>query len=100
MQIISKVSDMKGRLIAYLGGTSVSAYSADLTTEAKRMAADAASQASVMAMPVLHNWTVGDVLALGGFLVVLGRFVFDVFKYFDQRSLQNRETDSDASKDT
>ncbi len=53
MQIISKVSDMKGRLIAYLGGTSVSAYSADLTTEAKRLAADAANQASVMTMPVL-----------------------------------------------
>ena len=100
MQIITKVSDMKGRLIAYLGGTSVSAYSADLTTDAKRMVAETASKSSFLATPIVHSMTVGDLIAIGGFLIVIGRFVFDVFKYFDQRRLQRNEVTEDATKNT
>ena len=100
MQIITKVSDMKGRLIAYLGGTSVSAYSADLTTDAKRMVAETASKSSFLATQIIHSMTVGDLIAIGGFLVVVGRFVFDVFKYFDQRRQQRNEVTGDATKNT
>ena len=84
MQIINRLSDIKGRLIAYVGGGGVSVYSADVTAKAKE-AAETVQSSRLLTFPITSWLTVGDVLTLVGALVVLGRFAFDVFKYFDQR---------------
>lgn len=84
MQIINKLSDLKGRLIAYIGGGGITAYSADVTAKAKE-AAETVQQSRLLTMPITSWLTVGDVLTLIGAMVVLGRFLFDVYKYFDQR---------------
>lgn len=84
MQIIDRLSDLRGRLIAYIGGGGIATYSADVTAKAKE-AAETVQQSRLLTLPITSWLTVGDVLTLIGALVVLGRFLFDVYKYFDQR---------------
>ena len=84
MQIIDRLSDIKGRLIAYIGGGGVSAYSADVTVKAKE-AAEHVQSTQFLTVHITPWLTVGDVLTIIGALVVLGRFVLDVLKYLDQR---------------
>lgn len=84
MQIIDKLSDLKGRLIAYVGGGGITAYSADVTAKAKE-AAETVQSTQFLNLHITPWLTVGDVLFTIGSLVVLGRFILDVLKYRDQR---------------
>ena len=86
MEITDKLSDLKGRLIAYFGGSGIAAYSSNTTTKAKELvetAHDAAIQQStnLMSVHITPYMTVADLLTVIGAIVVLGRFVLDVVKF-------------------
>lgn len=86
MHLTDKLSDLKGRLIAYLGGSGLFAYSSNATATAKEIAQsahDVAVQQSnnLMSVHLTSYMTVADLLAVVGAVVVLGRFVLDVVKY-------------------
>ena len=86
MHLIDKLSDLKGRLIAYLGGSGIFAYSSNATAKAKEIvqsAHDAAVSQSnnLMSVHITSYMTVADLLAVVGAVVVFGRFVLDVVKY-------------------
>lgn len=78
-----------GQVTAYFGGTGVSVVS--LGTKAAEHPATAINAPEIiplMAMPVpVVQVTLGDLVALGGFAVVVARFVWDIRK--DKRSTTN-----------
>ncbi len=83
MKIINVASELKGRLIAYFGGTGISVSSAK---------AQAAIEQANNVVDILH-WTIMPGVSLGSALTILGaaivisRFGFDVWTYFDKRKL-------------
>lgn len=70
-----------GQITAYVGGSGVSVVS--LSTRAAELPAAETIPLMAVHVPVIQV-TLGDVVALGGFLVVVARFVWDVCK--DKRS--------------
>lgn len=67
-----------GQLTAYVGGSGVSVVS--LSTKAAEAQA-AGHTIPLMSVPVpIVEVTLGDVVALGGFLVVVARFVWDIYR--------------------
>lgn len=90
MELIDKLSDLNGRLIAYFGGSGIAAYSSNATATAKELvttAHDTAVQQStnLMSVHITPYITVADVLTVVGAAVVLGRFVLDVVKFICSR---------------
>ncbi len=75
--LIDTAQEWKGRLIAYLGGSGVTAISTQ-TNAAINSSIDAA--VSVPPEITLTTW-----ISLGGLIVIAGRLVFDVWCYFDKR---------------
>ncbi len=70
-------SDLTGRTFAYIGGPVASA----IALEAQAAHMPTPEQIPLMAYPVpVVNVTLGDLIALGGFAVVLARFIWDVRK--------------------
>lgn len=84
MQLLERLSDLQGRLIAYIGGGGICAYSSDVTARAKE-AAEVMQQSRLLLIHITEWLTIGDVLTLIGAFVVFGRFVLDVIKYLDSR---------------
>lgn len=81
------ISELKSRLIAYGGGTGVSVSSV------KSQAAQKISESGVsdiLTWGVLPGVSLGSLLTIIGAAIVICRFVFDVWIYFDQRK-QRRE---------
>jgi len=71
---LSSVSDLPGRVIAYIGGGGVSLAS-NIVTE---------SNTNVVALtPDIIS--TGHLISLGGLLVVAGRLAFDIWKEVDRR---------------
>lgn len=63
----------KGQCIAYGGGTLVGLWS---------KAVSAAESVTSMTFP---QFTVSDLVGIGGLLVIAGRLAFDIFVYIDKR---------------
>lgn len=82
--LITKASELKGRVIAYGGGSGIFVFSADVAAKAQE-AAQMAQQMPSTFLPSL--------ISLGGLVVVFGRLAFDIFKYFDQRRQGRKEVD-------
>lgn len=82
--LITKASELKGRIIAYGGGSGIFVFSADVAAKAEA-AAQLAQQMPSTFLPSL--------ISLGGLVVVFGRLAFDIFKYFDQRRQGRKEVD-------
>lgn len=84
-----------GRLIAYLGGSSVGVGS----VAQKAQAADITKAADTISLlnyplPIPHiDITLADVTTIGGFLIVLSRFVWDIrrSRRVQQQQEQNNE---------
>ncbi|CAK3932580.1 MULTISPECIES: hypothetical protein [Vibrio] len=88
-KVLNTVSEWKGRLIAYGGGTGVSAFSAKSTAKAQELSEHAAAQAvDILSLYIFPGVTVGAAITIVGALVVVLRLIFDVWKYFDQRKRQ------------
>ncbi|MGI1970787.1 hypothetical protein [Shewanella sp. S23-S33] len=85
---ITRASELKGRIIAYGGGSGIFVFSADVAAKAE--------QAAELAQQLPASTFLPSVISLGGLLVVVCRFVFDVFKYFDQRRQQRKGADDEA----
>ncbi|MGL5093668.1 MAG: hypothetical protein ACRC8B_22670 [Aeromonas sobria] len=66
-----------GQLVAYLGGSGVGVVS--LSTKAGEIAGAGTIPLMALHLPVVQV-TLGDVVALGGFIVVVARFVWDIRK--------------------
>ncbi len=77
--LLDAASEAHGRWIAYGGGAGLYAFSSVVSAQVNQAVEIVASpsQSSVL--------TVSAIVSLGGLAVVVGRFLFDVFKYFDQR---------------
>lgn len=88
--VIDKVSEWKGRLIAYGGGSGVSAYSAKSVAQPDYVPEAAHQVTDILSVYILPGVTVGSAITILGAAVVIGRFVFDVWKYFDQRKRQQQ----------
>lgn len=93
--VITAASEAHGRLIAYLGGSTIAVFSNEVAAQAK-LAVDHAQDVAV-ASPN-GALTVSSFVALGGLVVVVGRFIFDVYKYFDQRRLKGAIEPEEQSK--
>ncbi|HGY9586719.1 TPA: hypothetical protein ACOJQP_005188 [Vibrio harveyi] len=87
-KVIDKVSEWKGRLIVYGGGSGVSAYSAKSVANSNQIPEVAQQATDILSVYILPGVTVGSAITILGIVVVIGRFVFDVWKYFDQRRLK------------
>lgn len=87
--VITAISEWKGRLIAYIGGGGVSVYSAETmaTSDHVPNLATAHQATDILATHILPGVPLGSFLSIIGAAVVVGRFIFDVWKYFDQRRL-------------
>lgn len=90
-KVLDRVSEWKGRLIAYGGGSGVSAYSAETVAKSQHVPETAHQVTDILSTYILPGVTVGSFLTILGATVVVGRFVFDVWKYFDQRRLKLAE---------
>lgn len=86
--VITAASEAHGRLIAYGGGTGLWVFSNEVAAKAQ-LAIDTA-QDVVNAAPN-SALTVSSFVALGGLFIVVARFAFDVFKYFDQRRQKRQQ---------
>jgi len=85
-KVFDKFSELKGRLIAYGGGSGVSAYSAKSTAQAQSIPEATAHQAiDILSIYIFPGVTFGSAITIIGAAVVVVRLVFDVWKYFDQR---------------
>ncbi|HAS6087818.1 TPA: hypothetical protein NJ656_004452 [Vibrio parahaemolyticus] len=84
-KVIDKVSEWKGRLIAYGGGSGVSAYSAKSVAQPEKIPETAHQVTDILSVYILPGVTFGSAITILGAAVVVGRFIFDVWKYFDQR---------------
>lgn len=82
MSLINSVSELKGRLIAYLGGTGVSATSVSAQSAIQQSQAGAGD---ILTWSILPGVSLGSALTIIGALIVMSRFAFDVWKYFEQR---------------
>lgn len=80
--LLERFHEWKGRLIAYGGGTGVSAFSNEVAAKAQQAAETAAASPEI---------TTANLISLGGLLVIAGRLVFDVYVHFDKKR-QKRET--------
>lgn len=89
MQLLTKISDIRGALIVYLGGTSLSVYgfSANAVEAAKAVAHNVISSTVETAGQVPPESFVNKFVAVAGIIFVAGRLAFDIFKYIDQRRL-------------
>ncbi|MBO1894215.1 hypothetical protein HNW13_000145 [Shewanella sp. BF02_Schw] len=76
--VLTKASEWKGRLIAYGGGSGISAFSNEVAAKAQQ-AADVAAQMPASAL------TISTLVSIGGLTVVAGRLIFDIWKYLDMR---------------
>lgn len=69
----------QGQLIAYGGGTLVGLWSKGVS---------AAESVTSLTFP---QFTVSDLVGIGGLLVIAGRLAFDVFVYIDKRKQRQQE---------
>lgn len=98
MEILDKLSDLKGRLIAYFGGGGIAAYSSNATATAKELVTTAHETAvqqstNLMSVHITPYITVADVLTVVGATVVAGRFILDVVKFiYSVRTRKNAAT--------
>ena len=86
--VLTKASEWKGRLIAYGGGSGISAFSSEVAAKAQQ-AADVVAQIPTSAL------TISTLVSIGGLTVVAGRLVFDIWKYLDlrrRRKLEDEES--------
>ncbi|OCH08130.1 hypothetical protein A6D98_09755 [Aliivibrio fischeri] len=85
-KVFDKFSEFKGRLIAYGGGSGVSAYSAKSTAQVHTIPEATTHQTiDVLSVYIFPGVTFGSAITIIGAAVVVVRLVFDVWKYFDQR---------------
>lgn len=89
--VIDKVSEWKGRMIAYGGGSGVSAYSTKAAAKSSELPSAAHHASDILSTYILPGVTLGSAISILGILVVVSRFVFDVWKYFDQRRINSAE---------
>lgn len=82
MNVLIKASEWKGRLIAYGGGSGISIFSNEVAAKAQEAADMAAIPTSAFAISTL--------VSVGGLLVVVGRLVFDIWKYLDERQRRKK----------
>lgn len=81
------ISELKSRLIAYGGGTGVSVSSEKVQAVQK---ISESGVADILTWSVLPGVSLGSLLTIIGATVVVCRFAFDVWVYFDKRK-QRRE---------
>ncbi|MCG7551609.1 hypothetical protein [Pseudoalteromonas sp. Of7M-16] len=81
------ITELKSRLIAYVGGTGVSVSS--LKSQASQQI-NASGVADILTWSVFSGVSFGSLLTIVGAVVVVCRFVFDVWMYFDQRKQKRR----------
>ncbi|WP_412497274.1 hypothetical protein [Vibrio fluvialis] len=77
--LIQKLQEWKGRLIAYVGGSGVSLFSNNVAANAKQVAEAAATNPDV---------TLANLISLGGLIVIAGRLAFDIYVHFDKKRQQ------------
>ncbi len=92
-----------GRVTAYFGGSGVSLISLSVKAEASAAsiplitgAIPSPKSLSLLQVPIplpLVEVTLGDVTALGGFLVVVGRFAWDVYRDRREQRRLNKWSD-------
>lgn len=84
------MADFKGRLIAYVGGASVSVSSEKAQSAVQTMSDTGI--ADILTWSVFPGVSFGSLLTIIGAVVVLVRLVFDVWSYFDARKLKREES--------
>lgn len=89
MQLLDRLSDLKGRLIAYCGGGGIVVYSKSGAAAQQMTTLAQQQQIDLMSYHLTPVVTVGNVLALVGTAVVFGRFVLDVVKFIYSRKRKN-----------
>lgn len=77
--MIDRLRYLQGQLIAYGGGSGLGIYS------------KAISAATSMAEPIPSGLTTEQWCAVIAALVIVGRFAFDIFVYFDKRKQRQQE---------
>jgi len=96
MHLLTKVYEIRGALITYLGGSGISAYgftakAADSVSAAKAVAHQAVTEAVSQVPQIAPDASFNKFIAIGGLIFVGGRLAFDIFKYFDQRRISAYE---------
>jgi len=87
------ISELKSRLIAYVGGTGVSVSSVKSET-AQKISESGVSD--ILTWSVFPGVSLGSLLTIIGAAVVISRFVFDVWIYFDQRKQRRKNNVGDS----
>lgn len=85
MKILS-MSELKGRLIAYIGGAGVSLSSEK--TQTLQKINESSNVSDILTWVILPGLSLGSLLTIVGAAVVVCRFAFDVWSYFDQRRIK------------
>ncbi|BDM64557.1 hypothetical protein NFHSH190041_20090 [Shewanella sp. NFH-SH190041] len=78
--MFTKLHEWQGRLIAYLGGGSVSAYSYDAAAKAGEV-----NQLIVNSLYPYDYRLISMIISVCGLLVVVVRLGWDIWTYFDKR---------------
>lgn len=81
-------ADTKSRIITYLGGLGVSFSS----VQSQAAPTSSVESIDLLQIPLSVNFTLGNLTTLLGCLVIVFRFLFDVWKYFDQRKNKQQPT--------
>ena len=80
LPLLNKIQEWQGRLIAYLGGGSVSAFSYDAAARAGEL-----NQLITNSAYPYDYRLISIVISGFGLLIVAGRFAWDIWTYFDKR---------------
>lgn len=82
MKIIN-IAELKGRLIAYFGGVGISVSGAK--TQKTIEQASKTNAVDILYWSIMPGVSLGSALTILGAVIVLSRFAFDVWTYFDKR---------------
>ncbi|WED23062.1 hypothetical protein L3Q72_06625 [Vibrio sp. JC009] len=89
---LQRWQEWKGRLIAYLGGGGLSAFSANVTAQAK--------QAAEVTTTVAPDMFTANLFTALGLIFVGGRLIFDIVVYIDQRRLKRSKQNGCKTTDS
>lgn len=88
MKIIN-IAELKGRLITYFGGVGVSVSGAK--TQKAIEQANESNVVDILYWSLIPGVSLGSALTILGALIVISRFAFDVWTYFDKRKLEAKK---------
>ena len=85
MKLIN-IAELKGRLIAYFGGVSISVSGAKSQKAIEQMNEN--NVVDILYWSIAPGVSLGSALTILGAIIVLSRFAFDVWTYFDKRKFE------------